>query len=364
MLSAVFVNENGLPGTQANRVTPVQSHLANRRSAGAEYLLTQTCSGNNMIIKLRKMFVVLSVAVALTACSDGSDSNPPISETTPHLQGCADTGTCASNPTLTLGDERPAMVRIPADYDVNTRYPLVMVLHGRGVDGFVQSIYFGLFDRVDSHQFVLIYPDGLSIEGRKQWRFTPTCCDTPADEAADISDVSYLTGLIEEAAATYSLDTSRIGLIGHSSGGFMSLTMACEASHLVTSLVNLAGSTFVDIEKCLPSTERVSVLTVHGDLDDTVLYDGIAGLYLSAPDVAERSAILAGCDTNNPESKPDFDLVANIEGAETSRTTWPGCLGGAEVEFWKMNGGPHIPGAWVEEGLDTFVEWLLQHRRD
>ena len=317
-----------------------------------------------MIIQLRILLIALMTVATLAACSDGSDSNVINTDPTFRLSGCADDGSCASNPTLTIGGDRPAMVRIPADYDINTRYPLVMVLHGRGVDGLIQSLYMGLFERVETHQFVLIYPDGLSINDRKQWRFTPTCCETPAEEADQISDVGYLTGLIEEAAATYSIDVGRIGLIGHSSGGFMSLTMACEASHLVTSLVNLAGSTFVDLEKCLPATERVSVLTVHGDLDDTVFFDGVEGAYLSAPAVADRYAVLAGCDTNNPASKPDFDLVGNIEGAETSRTNWPGCLDGTEVEFWKMNGGPHIPGPWVQEGLDAFVEWLLDHRRE
>ena len=331
----------------------------------AEYRFIQAAPGKTVIIQLRTMLMALTTAVVIAACSDGSDNSPVITEQAFRLQGCADTGTCASNPTLTLGGERPAMVRIPANYDINTRYPLVMVLHGRGVDGFIQSLYFGLFDRVDSHQFVLIYPDGLTIAGSKQWRFTPACCDTPPEEGdANFSDVSYLTGLIEEAAATYSIDVSRIGLIGHSSGGFMSLTMACEASHLVTALVNLAGSTFDDVERCSPATERVSVLTVHGDLDDTVLYDGLEGVYLSAPAVADRYAMLAGCDTNSPMSLPDIDLVGNIPGMETSRTTWPGCLRNTEVEFWKINGGPHIPGPWVQEGLDAFVDWLLDHPRN
>lgn len=319
-----------------------------------------------MIKQLRILIIALAAVTALTACSNSNSNNSNNSnddEPGFRLAGCADDSSCASNPTLTLGGERPAMVQIPSNYDINTRYPLVMVLHGRGVDGWIQSTYLGLFDRVDSHQFVLVYPDGLSIDGRKQWRFTPTCCDTPEEEAADISDVSYLTGLIEQAAATYSIDTSRIGLIGHSSGGFMSFTMACEASHLVTSMVNLAGSTFVDLDQCKPASERVSVLTIHGDLDDTVLFDGVEGAYLSAPAAAERFAMLAGCDTNSPMARPDFDLVGNIDGAETSITTWPGCLQGTEVEFWKMNGGPHIPGPWVEAGLDALVEWLLDHPR-
>jgi polyhydroxybutyrate depolymerase len=318
--------------------------------------------------QLSRVLITIAFAAIISACSngnsnnDGSDNNPIDTGFT--LAGCADTNSCASNPPVVIGGDRPAMVQIPSNYDNSRRYPLVMVLHGRGVTGLIQSAYFGLFDRVDSRQFVLIYPDGLTLSGSKQWRFTPTCCDTPAEEATEISDVGYLSGLIEEAAATYSIDTTRIGLIGHSSGGFMSMTMACEASHLVTALVNLAGSTFVDLDRCQPSEERVSVLSVHGDLDDTVLFDGVAGAYLSAPQLAERYAMLAGCDTTNPMSRPAVDLVANIEGAETSRTIWPECLQGTDVEFWKINGGPHIPGPWVQTGLDSFLEWLLLHPRD
>ncbi|MGB1139285.1 MAG: alpha/beta hydrolase family esterase [Halioglobus sp.] len=307
----------------------------------------------------RRLFLAMAATTFLGACSDGSDGGGSVFQ----LQGCADTGTCAPNPTLEIGGERPAMVAIPADYDINQRYPLVMVLHGRGVDGFIQSLYFGLFDRVESEKFVLVYPDGLIRNERRQWASTPTCCDTPPEEAAAISDAPYLTALIEEAAATYSIDTSRIGLIGHSSGGFMALTMACEASHLVTAAVNLAGSTFVDLERCQPADNRVSVLTIHGDLDDTVFFEGIEDVYLSAPEVGERYALLAGCDVDNPSAGPDVDLIANIDGAETSITRWDSCLSGAEVEFWKMNDGPHIPGPWVPEGLDLFVDWLLNRGR-
>jgi hypothetical protein len=103
---------------------------------------------------------------------------------------------------------------------------------------------------------------------------------------------------------------------------------------------------------------------VHGDADETVFYDGIEGAYLSAPVVAERYAMLAGCDTGSPIAKPDFDLVASIDGAETSRIAWPNCMRNTEVEFWTINNGPHIPGPWVPTGLDSFVDWLLEHRRD
>ncbi|MDZ7783659.1 MAG: hypothetical protein U5K56_12240 [Halioglobus sp.] len=82
--------------------------------------------------RLRHYLSMLMALVLITAagCSDGDGNNDDVV-----LQGCADTGDCPSNPPLMIGGERPAMVQIPVDYDVNTRYPLVVVLHGRGASG-------------------------------------------------------------------------------------------------------------------------------------------------------------------------------------------------------------------------------------
>jgi polyhydroxybutyrate depolymerase len=310
----------------------------------------------NDITRAKSFLLAVLLALAV-GCSDGNNGGAP------RLSSCADTGDCAPNPPLVIGGDRPSEVSIPADYDVNTRYPLVVVLHGRGASGLIQSLYFGLIDRVESKQFVLVRPDGtVSSEGRRIWNATPECCATTPEEA-EIDDVAYISSLIEEAAATYSIDTSRIGLIGHSNGGFMSLTMVCEASELVTAVVSLAGSTFTDAESCRPAARRVSVLAVHGTADDTVPYEG-SGSIPGAMETAERFAMLAGCDTGNPQAGENIDLVGNIDGAETSTVAWPGCLRNTEVELWTIVDGPHIPGPWVQDGLDRFVDWLLDHPRN
>ncbi|MDZ7783660.1 MAG: hypothetical protein U5K56_12245 [Halioglobus sp.] len=227
----------------------------------------------------------------------------------------------------------------------------------------IQSFYFGLVDRVDTKDFVLVMPDGIvASDGRRIWNATPACCATTPEEAM-VDDVGYIRGLIEEAAATYSIDATRVGLIGHSNGGFMSFTMACEASEVVTSIVSLAGSTFEDVESCQPATERVSVLVMHGDDDGTVPYGGIEGVFPGAVETAERYAMLAGCDTGNPAMEPAIDLVANIDGDETTVTTWPDCLAGTEVELWTIVDGSHIPTSWADGARDAFVDWLLEHPR-
>lgn len=302
----------------------------------------------------------LAALVFVAGCSDGSDTF-----FVSKLGGCADTNTCVSNPPLEVNAARPANVHIPSDYNTNTRYPLVIVLHGFGASGFIQSAYFGLLDRVDPGQFVLIAPNGTpNSNGTRFWNATSACC-AGSDPAQQVDDVGYIRSLITEAAKTYSIDEARIGLIGHSNGGFMSLRMACEASELISSVVSLAGSTFADAASCAPADNPVSVLAIHGDNDATISYDGRPGEngFPSAPITIERYAQQAGCDISNPETPPAINIIDLIDGNETEVLRYTGCQQGSEVTLWTILGGPHIPVGYTQASLDSLVDWLINHPR-
>ena len=318
------------------------------------------------LARVRGLALLLTLLVS--ACgSGGSDTiyigNPPVP---PTLTGCADTESCASNPTLQIGGERVAQVLIPSDYTTTTRYPLIVLLHGYGANGYVQSLYLGLDTRVDSAQYVLVVPDGTeNLAGERFWNATPACCAF-SEANQQIDDVAYVRGLIEEAAATYSIDPGRIGLIGHSNGGFMALRMACEASDVVTSVVSLAGSTFIDDASCTPASHPVSVLTMHGDQDKTIRYGGseiLGDAYPGAKETTRRFAAHAQCDTDNPALAPNLDVVASVDGAETEVLEYSACAPGVDVTLWTMVDAPHIPFPWVESSLDLMVDWVTDHAR-
>lgn len=312
----------------------------------------------------------------LAGCGGSNNSNAQPTSEVNTLPGCADTSSCASNPELQIGESRTAQVQIPSDYTPTTRYPLIIILHGYGANGALQAGYLGLTERVDSKQYVLVVPDGTeSLNGTRFWNATPTCCARVAaaenqldeQEYTEIDDVAYIRELVKEAAATYSIDIQRIGLIGHSNGGFMALRMVCEASELITSVVSLAGSTFEADSSCTPAADPVSVLIMHGDEDGTISYDGseiLSASYPGAIETTERFAAHAGCNSSEAAMAANIDMVENIEGAETTVVEMPQCERGTEVALWTLVGAPHIPFPWVPSGLDRFVDWVLEHPRE
>lgn len=72
------------------------------------------------------------------------------------------------NAPATLGDDagRPAWVYYPSKYDQQdeqTRWPLVLMIHGGGSDSYYHDRLLGVSARVDSHGFVALLPNGTRV---------------------------------------------------------------------------------------------------------------------------------------------------------------------------------------------------------
>ncbi|MEM7140415.1 MAG: CocE/NonD family hydrolase [Actinomycetota bacterium] len=252
----------------------------------------------------------------------------------------------------TIHGERPSTYMVPSDYDPTREYPLVVVLHGFGAWGELQSNYMGVPPLVDERDFILLTPDGLrNSAGQRYWYTGANCCGAPQD------DVGYLTELIDEAMSTFNVDEDRVSLWGYSNGGFMSYTMACERSGLIAAVAVSAGSSFVDADDCQPRTEPVSVLQVHGDADTAVAYE-TTGFAPGAVELFERHAGFLGCDPG-AVAGPDLDLTTTVAGIETTtQSISAGCAADTEVALWTLQGVGHIP-IFTPDYAANIIDWLL-----
>jgi poly(3-hydroxybutyrate) depolymerase len=182
--------------------------------------------------------------------------------------GC---GGAAAPPEGTLsldvgGTLRTYIVSLPAGYDPQQSYPLVFAFHGLGGSGELVSnqFYFGI-EQKGGTPSIFVYPDGLDAgEGEPGWPNT------------DGRDVAFFDALLQTLTSQYCVDENRIFSTGHSYGGIMTHTLACQRAAVLRAVAPVAGAHF-GFAPC--EAGAVAALGIHGNPDELVAYDeGVAAM--------------------------------------------------------------------------------------
>ena len=302
-----------------------------------------------------------STSTGSTGASDSSGSTGAGSTSSSSSSGSSgSSGSTGTDPLITA---RPYYSHAPTGYDPNTPLPLIVMLHGYGVDHNVEGIYLQIDAQVDARQFFYAAPDGtVDNTGSRFWNATDACCNfynSPVD------DVAYLTALVNDMKSRYPIDPKRVYFVGHTNGAFMSHRMACDRADMIAAIVSLAGAVWDDPAMCSPSVP-VSVVEVHGDADATIAYDGgtadnTSGLppFPSAPQTVATWASKDNCPGEPTDAGAILDIETVLAGDETRVSRYDTCPQG-DVELWTIQGGQHIPvlgNQWPGVALD----WLFAH---
>lgn len=288
---------------------------------------------------MRASLAVLALGLALPACGS-DDTQPP-----------------ADRP-RTFGGDRPVMLQVPADFDETRTYPLLLILHGFGANGFLQQGYLKLNGVADSADLLALAPDGtLNPSNQQFWNADPACCDFGR---TGVDDVAYLGGLIDDVMATWPVDPARVTVVGHSNGSFMAYRLACDRADVVTAIAGLAGHG--TSTACTP-TSPVHVLHIHGTADATVPYDSGIFSGVASPGAVESVAQWAqrnGC-TGTPAAAGTRDVDNTLAGAETRVDETASCAVAA-ADLWTIEGGSHIPP--LSQAFPTdLLAWFDAHPR-
>jgi polyhydroxybutyrate depolymerase len=318
---------------------------------------------------MRRSGVLFAVALfGAAACSSGETAGTATTSaatTTAAPTSAASTTVieATTDATTTTADAapdpaRPYDVIVPTKYTAGTPTPLVILLHGFGFDGSVQNAYFGMQPLAEERGFLYVHPDGTKNQLDKRfWNATDACCGF----GSKVDDVGYLTSIIDQVSAKYTVDPKRVFLIGHSNGAFMSYRMACDRAGRIAAIASLAGDTWLDPTKCAPS-EPVSVLQVQGTADETISYTGGDILGAKFPGAEQSVATWAEYDHCSARTAPgtaQFDYDSNLVGAETTTKSFTGCPKGIDVALWTINGGPHIPSIAIGKGAPPLISAML-----
>jgi len=267
---------------------------------------------------------------------------------------------------------RPFHVRVPVGWDGVTPIPVVIVLHGIAVTASYQNQYFQLGEQADARRFLLVYPEGTrNWLGLESWNGA-NCCEL--DTTRTVDDVGFIDDIITYMRGHFAVDSRRVFLIGHSNGAFLANRYACERSQ-VAAIVTISGAHYLDATVCgapfpgipaLPGLGKVSVLHVHGTLDE------IVGFVIPPPPLypVAWQTIFSWRYRNGCISAPTSTMADLMPptGSETEKQHFE-CVGvgGAGLDYWIINGGDHIPNIYRSPDVRAFtpqaIDWLFAHPR-
>jgi polyhydroxybutyrate depolymerase len=173
--------------------------------------------------------------------------------------------------------QRSARKHVPQSYTPQEPFPLVIVLHGAFSSGKQMEQFSKWSSLAEQENFIVVYPEGIGLFGFLQHWNAGHCCGRAADKQWD--DIHFIESLINVMTATYSIDTSKIYMVGHSNGGMMTYRFATERPELISKTAVFAGTVWSETGKngdmsVPPAKGPVPMLIMHGTDDDVIPFHG------------------------------------------------------------------------------------------
>jgi polyhydroxybutyrate depolymerase len=271
------------------------------------------------------------------------------------------------------GRDRTYLLRVPDE--PAEAPPLVLQLHGRGIDARKLDGWTRYSALADEAGFVLAMPsaiDDIWNDGRYrgvEWA-----------GHAEVDDVGYLLAVVDDVGRRLPIDPSRIYVLGMSNGATMAGRLAWEHGDRLSAIAQIGGTVAVDVMAQPGPVASLPVLEIHGTRDRGMPYGGgQAGLWRLI-DGRPVGSVLGVDDwarvwieRNGLAAVPSAEVVA----PDVSVRRWSSTASGPDVVFYRIEGGGHTwPGA--PQAMPDFLgrmspslnasrtswEFLAAHRRE
>jgi polyhydroxybutyrate depolymerase len=215
--------------------------------------------------------------------------------------------------------------------------PLLIELHGRGIDAARFDRMTGFAALAEEKSFVLAMPS--AVAGIWNSRPLPTDVDRP-------DDVAYLLALIDDVCSRISIDRRRIYVAGMSNGAGMAARLACLQPERLTAFAQVAGTGPDDLATRARPACPVPLVQIHGTADRIIPYGGgvrrrpllrLLGHRSFGASVGVDDWAQFWAEANHAGGEPEVSRLP----PDTTIRTWRGPSGSADVVFYGVERGGH-----------------------
>ncbi len=275
------------------------------------------------------------------------------------------------NRSLVDGLERSWLVYEPPN--LSDSAPVVFVLPGSGQSGEAMREFTAYrYEQLASQDGALVvyaeaWEEGGGLAGH-EWNECRKNTPLPA-HLNNVDDVGFILWVLEQVAARYSIDRSRVYVAGHSDGGQMTFRLAAEHPEVFGAFaVSSAQQAAPTNSNCRSPSGPVSLLIMNGTEDPIVPYrGGVASFYgfAAAGEVQSMENTIAhwkkvnAIDVKQVAKKLEFPDTDNADSSKVRRESYLSPTGHRLVVYHVVGGGHAIPGGY--RNLPDFVFGPINH---
>ena len=240
--------------------------------------------------------------------------------------------------------QREYLTVAPKDFQPTEKLPVVIALHGLGVDRRAMLNAASWRQAVAQDRFLAVFPQGVA----NSWNVGPCC---PPASLLAIDDLGFLDQVVAQVSAEPNTDAQRLYVSGFSNGAIMAYYLACSRPGVYQAVAPIAGS---NLTGCTPP-QPISLLHQHSDPDPVVPFDGkptVAQILSSATFPSVPASVAAWAAADGCPAQPTVSTQAG--GVE--RSVWEPCASGTRVELVRLPGRGHN---WPNKGPYDGLQELL-----
>lgn len=200
----------------------------------------------------------------------------------------------------------------------NSGLPLLVVLHGRGMDVRNAAARTGFLPFAQRGMADIVFPAGTG----QSWNAGNGCCGLAARDHVD--DPAFVAAVVADAAQAFGTDPRRVYLVGYSNGGRLAFRLACESPAPFAAFATYGAA---PPRVCANRAAAGLSALVAAGTNDGILGHG-------AEVVEHATATWRALDSCPPASSVRHDGAAVV-------TTWRDCTGGAAVQSLTFAGAGH-----------------------
>ncbi len=239
------------------------------------------------------------------------------------------------------GLDRTYRLYVPPRDKRSAPMPLIISLHGAGVNGAIHQALCGFDALADQHGFAVAYPDGVA----NVWRFweAPRGREERPRRRAAPDDVAFIATLIDSLVDEGLIDRRRVYVNGMSNGAFMTHRLACELGDRIAAVAAVAGTMpVVAAESCRPP-RPIPCLYFHGTADSIVRIEGVDAFSRSRLSLSAADLVAWWARYNRCSQPPLVEELPDTEedGTRVRRHTYEPDQGGAPVVYYEIIDGGH-----------------------